>query len=163
VFKDHFFTFSEKPTLQKIVGNNIREKVRNLQSADWGMSTNLEAVFDLILDTAQENNIPASEMPSKLYLVSDMEYNVACNPSLTLFQTIEEKYKEAGYQRPDIVFWNVNARNTQSPVRFDDKGTCLVSGCSPAILKSLLAGSILTAEQVMLDTINVSRYDSVTI
>jgi hypothetical protein len=163
VFKDHFFTFSERPTLQKVIGNNIREKVRNLQRADWGMSTNLEAIFDLILDTAQEKNILASEMPSKLYIVSDMCFNQACNPSLTLFQTIEEKYKEAGYQRPDIVFWNVNARNAQSPVRFDDKGTCLVSGCSPAILKSLLNGSILTAEQVMLDTINVERYKKVTI
>jgi hypothetical protein len=92
-----------------------------------------------------------------------MNFDVACNPSLTLFQTIEEKYKEAGYQRPDIIFWNVNARNTQSPVRFDDKGTCLVSGCSPSILKSLLNGNILTAEQVMLDTINVERYKKVTI
>jgi hypothetical protein len=163
LFKDHFITFSERPTLQKVIGNNIREKVSHLQRADWGMSTDLEAVFNLILDTAQENNIPASEMPTKLYITTDMNFDVACNPSLTLFQTIEEKYKEAGYQRPDIIFWNVNARNTQSPVRFDDKGTCLVSGCSPSILKSLLNGNILTAEQVMLDTINVSRYDSVTI
>jgi hypothetical protein len=161
LFKDHFITFSEIPTLQKVIGNNIREKVSHLQRADWGMSTNLEAVFNLILDTAQENNIPASEMPTKLYITTDMNFDVACNPSLTLFQTIEEKYKEAGYVRPDIVFWNVNARNTQTPVRFDDNGTCLVSGCSPSILKSLLNGNILTAEQVMLDTINVKRYDIV--
>ena len=162
-FKDRFITFSEKPSLQRVLGNNIREKVNNLQSADWGMSTNLESVFNLILDTAQEHNIPASELPSKIYIVSDMEFNVACNPKATLFQTIEEKYKEAGYERPELVFWNVNARNTHTPVRFDEKGTCLVSGCSPSILKSLLAGSITSAEQIMLETINVKRYDSVVI
>jgi hypothetical protein len=160
-FKDRFITFSETPTLQKVIGNNIREKVRNLQSADWGMSTNLEAVFNLILDTAQEHNIPASELPSKIYIVSDMEFNQACKPKATLFQTIEEKYKEAGYERPELVFWNVNAKNTHTPVRFDERGTCLVSGCSPSILKSLLAGRITSAEQIMLETINVKRYDTV--
>jgi len=160
-FKDRFITFSERPTLQKVIGNNIREKVRNLQSADWGMSTNLESVFNLILDTAQEHNIPASELPTKIYIVSDMEMNQACKLNSTLFQTIEEKYKEAGYERPELVFWNVNARNTHTPVRFDERGTCLVSGCSPSILKSLLAGSITSAEQIMLETINVKRYDTV--
>ena len=163
-FKDYFITFSETPTLQKVVGNNIREKVRNLQSADWGLSTNLESVFDLILDSAVENSIPVSEMPAKLYIVSDMEFNAALkHPNLTLFQNIDAAYKAAGYQRPELVFWNVNAKNLQSPIRFDEKGTCLVSGCSPSILTSLLAGEIISAEQVMLDTINVVRYSVVTV
>ena len=163
-FKDYFISFSEAPTLQKVVGNNIREKVRNLQSADWGLSTNLESVFDLILDSAVENSIPVSEMPAKLYIVSDMEFNAALkHPNLTLFQNIDAAYKAAGYQRPELVFWNVNAKNLQSPIRFDEKGTCLVSGCSPSILTSLLAGEIISAEQVMLDTINAVRYSVVTV
>jgi hypothetical protein len=163
-FKDRFITFSETPTLQKVIGNNIREKVINLQRADWGMSTNLEAVFDLILDTAKEHNIPASELPTKIYIVSDMEFNVACrHPDKTLFQNIDSAYQSAGYERPELVFWNVNARNTQSPVKFDDKGTCLVSGCSPSILTSLLSGKIISAEQIMLETLNVKRYDTVVV
>jgi len=163
-FKDRFITFSESPKLQKVVGNNIREKVRNLQSADWGMSTNLEAVFDLILRAATTNSVPASEMPSKVYIVSDMEFNQALShPDKTLFQNIDLAYKAAGYERPELVFWNVNAKNTQSPIRFDDRGTCLVSGCSPSILTSLLNGKIISAEQVMLDTINVVRYSVVTV
>jgi hypothetical protein len=163
-FKDRFITFSESPKLQKVVGNNIREKVRNLQSADWGMSTNLEAVFDLILRAATTNSVPASEMPSKVYIVSDMEFNQALShPDKTLFQNIDLAYKAVGYERPELVFWNVNAKNTQSPIRFDDRGTCLVSGCSPSILTSLLNGKIISAEQVMLDTINVVRYSVVTV
>lgn len=163
-FKDHFITFSETPTLQKVIGNNIREKVRNLQSADWGMSTNLESVFNLVLEMATENNVPQSEMPSKVYIISDMEINQACqHPDKTIFQNIDAAYKSAGYERPELVFWNVNARNTHTPVRFDEAGTCLVSGCSPSILTSLLSGKIISPEQVMLDTINVKRYDSVVI
>lgn len=163
-FKDRFITFSERPTLQKVVGNNIHEKVMNLSRADWGMSTNLESVFNLILDTAKENNIPESELPSKVYIVSDMEINVAFhNPSKTIFENIKIKYEESNYKCPDLVFWNVNARNIQSPIKYDERGTCLVSGCSPSILKSLLSGIVISAEQVMLDTINVNRYNTITI
>jgi len=163
-FKNRFITFSDEPTLQKVVGNNIREKVFNLQRADWGMSTNLESVFNLILDTAKEHNIPASELPIKIYIVSDMEFNTACHhPNDTLFQNIKKKYEQANYKCPDLVFWNVNARNIQSPIKHDERGTCLVSGCSPSILKSLLSGNIVSAEQVMLDTINVKRYEPVVI
>jgi hypothetical protein len=163
-FNSRFITFSENPTLQRVVGYNVRERVSNLQNADWGMTTDLESVFDLILDTAKEHNLPASDLPAKLYIVSDMEFNAACGrPSETFLETIKSKYETANYKCPDLVFWNVNARNVQSPIRFDQNGTCLVSGCSPSILKSLLSGDITTPEQVMLDTINVARYDAVKI
>ena len=163
-FKDFFMTFSEKPSLQKVVGNNIRERVTNLAKADWGMSTDLESVFNLILEMATENNVPQSEMPTKLYLITDMEFNEALKfPDITLFQNIDVAYKTAGYERPELVFWDVNARNTHFPVKFDQVGTCLVSGCSPSILTSLLSGKIISAEQVMLDTINVKRYDVVVV
>lgn len=161
-FKDTFVTFSEKPVLQKVIGNNISERVWNLQSADWGMSTDLNAVFSLILNTAIENKVPATDMPERLYIVSDMEFNEACQyPEKTLFYNITELYKAAGYKRPELVFWNVNARSNQAPVKFDEEGTCLVSGCSPVVLKSLLAGKQMTPESVMLDTVNVARYNQV--
>jgi hypothetical protein len=93
-----------------------------------------------------------------------MEFNQACSdPNATLFETIDGAYEDAGYQRPELVFWNVNARNNQCPMRFDESGTCLVSGCSPAILTSLLAGKIISPEQVMFNAINVERYQTVVV
>jgi hypothetical protein len=161
-FKNHFITFSDEPSLQRVEGETLMEKVQNLQAADWGMSTNLEAVFTLILDTAARLNLSAEELPARVYIVSDMEFNEACSaPEATLFQTIDAAYKAAGYSRPELVFWNVNARNTHSPVRFDEAGTCLVSGCSPSILTSLLSGSAASSAQVMLDTICTNRYNCV--
>jgi hypothetical protein len=163
-FKNNFITFSSEPSIEKVIGNNIREKVTNLSQANWGMSTNLEKVFTVILDSAKKANVPADEMPSKVYIVSDMEFNVACNnPSDTLFQNIEAAYANAGYIKPELVFWNVNARNVQSPITFNEKGACLVSGCSPAILTSLLSGEIINSEDLMLKTINNERYNRVII
>ena len=161
-FANSFLTFSTNPTLQKVVGNNIREKVLNLSKADWGMSTNLQAAFDLILLTAVKHNVPESEMPDSLYIVSDMEYDSACNCH-TNFEALKMKYKASGYKLPNIVFWNVNARNNQAPITKDDKGTCLVSGCSPSILKTLLSGNTISPIDVMLETINSERYETVTI
>ncbi len=161
-FKDHFITFSEEPSLQQVVGGTVMEKVQNLKAADWGMSTNLEAVFTLILDTAKRLKLQTEELPERVYIVSDMEFNQACqSPEATLFQTIDAAYKVAGYSRPELVFWNVNARNTHCPVRMDEAGTCLVSGCSPSILTSLLSGTTMSPVQIMLETINTNRYNCV--
>jgi Domain of unknown function (DUF2828) len=164
IFKDHFITFSGTPQLQKITGSTIFEKVSHLQRADWGMNTDLEAVFDLILRKAVSAKIPANEMPDKVYIISDMEFDVAAqNPKSTLFDLIDSNYNSAGYVRPELVFWNVNSRNNNTPVRFDQRGVCLVSGCSPSILKSLLAGEIESPQQLMLSTLNVERYERVVV
>jgi len=162
-FKNSFLTFSNIPTLQKVEGNNIREKIYNLARSAWDMSTNLQSVFNLILTTGIENNVPQSEMPDTIYIVSDMEFNSACERSSTNYKLIREKYELAGYKAPNLVFWNVNNCNTQSPITKDDEGTCLVSGCSPSILMTLLMGKMITPTGIMLDTINAERYETVTI
>lgn len=162
LFKNHFITFSEKPTLQKVIGNNLHEKVQNLKYADWGMSTNIQAVFDLILETSLKHNIKQDEMPETLYIVSDMEFNQAVSDNTkTNFQVIDEKYEQYGYKRPNLVFWNVNAKSNQSPITKDDKGTCLVSGCSPVILESLMEKKYISAVDVMMETLNKDRYNVV--
>lgn len=164
IFKDHFITFSGNPQLQQVIGNSIAEKVAHLQTADWGMNTDLEAVFNLILNKAVSAQLPANEMPDKVYIISDMEFDVAAkNPKSTLFDIIDSNYNSAGYVRPELIFWNVNSKNNNVPVKFDQRGVCLVSGCSPSILTSLLGGSIDSPQQLMLTTLNVERYDRVTL
>jgi hypothetical protein len=162
-FANHFITFSDEPSLEKVIGNNIIEKVNNLSSAHWSMSTNLQAVFDLILETAVSHNVPQDDMPQTVYIVSDMEFNACADETSTNYQAIIEKYKQHGYQKPKLVFWNVNARNTQVPITINESGTCLVSGCSPVILQTLLEGNEMTAEQIMLDVISKNRYNQIII
>jgi len=159
-FANHFITFSSRPKLQKIVGQNITEKVRYLYKAEWEMNTDLQAVFNLILSTAINNSIPQSEMINKIYIISDMEFD-CCHPQRTNFEVIKEKYRAAGYEMPILVFWNVSSRNDQSPVTIDDRGVYLVSGCSPVIFKSLMKNKSVSAYDLMLEVLNGERYNRV--
>ena len=79
------------------------------------------------------------------------------------FEEIERKYKEAGYERPGIVFWNVNGDAGNVPVTLRDKNIALISGYSPAIIQSVMKGEFLNPIQVMLVTVNSERYSKIKI
>ena len=162
-FKDAFITFSEDPELQYLRGS-LKQRLSQLRNAEWGMSTNLEKVFNLILTQAKNNNITEEFMPTKILILSDMQFNQAKRrDSLGAQSMIEEMYNEAGYKIPDIVYWNLNAKGGNFPVEFDKNGTALVSGFSPSILKSILGGKSMTPESILMDTVNDIRYSLVTI
>ena len=161
-FQNYIMTFSDDSTFVKIGGNTLREKLKSIHDSDHRMSgsTNLQSSFNEILRVAIANNVPASDMPNTLFVISDMEFN-SCTKG-TNYDNIKAKYRAAGYELPEIVFWNVNARNDQSPITMNDKA-CLVSGYSPSILRAVLSGVQLTPTDVMLETINHERYDRVTL
>lgn len=166
-FKDAFITFSSNPQLQVLSGS-LKDRYAQMISSDWGMSTNLEATFKLILNQATKHNLSEAEMPNKILILSDMEFNQATggggwrneggkwNP--TAQQMIEKMYADAGYKVPQIVYWNIQSRNGGVPVAFDKAGTALVSGFSPAIMTSLLGGDIESPQQIMDKTILSERY-----
>ncbi|MEM7035652.1 MAG: DUF2828 family protein [Bacteroidota bacterium] len=158
VFKDAFMTFSATPKLQYLKGD-LYQRVNQLLRADWGMNTNLEAVFNLVLNKAKAAKLPASEMPTKLLIISDMEFDVACNYNQNALEMIEDHYKRAGYRRPGIVFWNVNGRTGNVPAKVNAKNVALVSGFSPAILKTVLnGGDTFTPLGILKDTVMAERY-----
>ncbi len=160
VFKDHFITFSTTPTLEKLVGHNLQQKVQNLSRAHWAMSTNLQSVFDLILNAAITNKLTDADIPKSLIIVSDMEFNVACSHNnKTNFEVMRDKFKKHNLTLPTIVFWNVNATSQQSPVTKDERGAVLVSGCSPVVFKAFLERKEITPFDAMLEVLNSPRYD----
>lgn len=157
-FKDAFVTFSETPQLQYLNGK-LNDRYLQLKRADWGMSTNLEAVFTLVLNQATKFNLPESEMSTTILIMSDMEFNSATNRHHRALDMIREKYETAGYTMPKLVFWNIQSRNAGNfPVQVGDNGTALVSGFSPAILKSLLTGEDMSPIGIMNKTVNNERY-----
>ena len=163
IFKDAFITFSSNPKMQYLRGS-LYERLRQLHSAEWSMSTNLEAVYKLILNTATKNNLAESDMPTKLLIISDMEFNsCAQNGSDTALSMIGKMYSDAGYKMPEIIFWNVNGRLGNVPSKFTQKGVGVVSGFSPSILKSILQGNIDTPEILMLRTVMSERYTPITV
>lgn len=161
-FKDYFMTFSSDANLQKVQGKTLREKMRSIESDGWCGSTNIQAAFDAILGVAVNNNVPADEMPSTLYIISDMEFDNATHGHQTNFEVIKKKYAAAGYTMPSIVFWNVDARSGRNlPVERDENGVAMVSGFSPVIFKMVTENK--SPEQVMFDTINAERYAKIVV
>ena len=157
-FHNHFLTFSMTPQLVEIKGEDFVEKVRYCRTFDECANTNLEAVFDLILQAAAENHVPQAEMPAKLYIISDMEFDHCVkNSSMTNFENAKASYAAAGYILPDLVFWNVDSRHEQQPVKENDRGVALVSGNSPRIFSMIMDGE-LNPYDFMLSVIDTERY-----
>jgi len=168
VFKNAFITFSAKPQLQLLEGS-LADRLNQLERADWGMNTDLPATIQLILEQALEHNIPESEMPTKILILSDMEFDQAVNGQWdsvspwnpTAQEMIKERYEMAGYKIPEIVYWNIQSRQDNIPTRFDEMGTALVSGFSPSIMKTILSCQDMTPYKMMMETIGDARYDSI--
>ena len=162
-FQNAFITFSSNPSLQYLKGN-LTERYSQLSHAEWGMSTNVEAVFNMLLNQATTNKISESEMPTTILIMSDMEFNRCISqPNDTALDMIKRKYENAGYTMPKVVFWNMQSRGSGNyPVQVTDTGTALISGFSPAILKSLLTGEDMSPVGIMNKTVNNVRYEPIT-
>ena len=159
-FHNHFIMFSKRPQLIEIKGDDFVSKLRYVSSYSEVANTNLEAVFDLILNTAVENQLDQSLLPEKLFVVSDMEFD-ACmgfhvNP-VTVFESAKAKYTAAGYELPEVIFWNVASRHTHQPVTKDESGVVLVSGCTPKLFSMILEGKT-SPYLFMLEVLESERY-----
>jgi hypothetical protein len=160
-FKDCFLTFSDKSKLEVLRGD-IVSKMAQLQRSEWGMSTNLNSAFAEILRVATKNQVAEKDMPRYVLILSDMEFNQCVRDSEnTALAMIKSKYAESGYTLPNVIFWNLNARAGNVPVKYNEQGTALISGFSPAIMKSVLSADKIDPTSIMLGTVNAPRYQVV--
>ena len=165
-FANHFITFSARPELVEFNGVDITDKLNRCASADWGANTNLEAVFDMLLNVALVNKTSQEDMPTRLYIFSDMEFDMALqewgrwehyfNPD-TLVEGIAKKWAAHGYKMPDIVFWNLDARQNNIPAI--GEGFSYVSGFSPVMIEQVLSGK--TGLDLVMEKLNSERYKNI--
>ena len=180
-FQNHFITFSDKPELVEFNGIDLYDKFRRAETANWQGSTNVEAVFDLLLDTAKKNHVTQEEMPETLYILSDMEFNSCMTDSTvtydywgrprrkilensaevnTLIEKKAKEWKAAGYKVPNVVFWNLDARQDNIPAI--GEGFFYVSGNSMNVIESILSRTPpKTAYQLMMDVLTRDRYKNI--
>lgn len=164
-FGGTFITFSDTPTVERIdLSKGLLDKFSSLASSPWGMSTDFVAVFEkLILPMAIDNKIKQEDMVKRIFVFSDMQFNSACACSedawTTSYERISKKYHDAGYEMPELIFWNLAGGRAgylegpgegdpvaPKPVTAADKGTALVSGYSQGMLKVFLDSSAFADE-----------------
>ena len=165
-FKDKFITFSSHAKLIDVSHlDNLHDKLKYLAKHDDVSSTNIESVFNLILDTAVKNGVSQEDMPKTVLIVSDMEFNMAqgyynANGNKALFETIAEKYKNMGYKLPKLVFWNVNSRTNTVPLTQNENGVILISGFSKNLMDMVMS-SELDPYKALVKQLNTKRYEVV--
>ena len=160
-FRNHFITFSENPRLVEIEGGDILEKLRHCARYNEVANTNLQRVFELILNTAVRHGVPQEEMPARLCIISDMEFDRCTRDAgMTNFRYARELFAQAGYKLPEVVFWNVASRSRQQPVTRNEQGVALVSGCSHRIFSMMKAG-IPSPYAYMMEVLGSGRYAAI--
>ena len=161
-FANHFITFSERPRLVEIQGRDIVEKTKYCATFNECANTNLEAVFLLILDTAMRNNAKQSDMPAKLYIISDMQFDFCIygGNDEPMFRKMRQLYAENGYKLPEIIFWNVASRSDVIPVKKSETGAALVSGYTASIFDMVIGGEA-SPEKIMDKILSSERYEKI--
>lgn len=139
-FHNNVITFNDIPQFIEIKDGPLYERYIQIKNIPWGGSTYLDKTFEMILEKAKQAKLQQEDMPEKIWLISDMQFN-NIDQKITNFEYISELYKKSGYKRPNLIFWNVNGSSNDFPVSVDDNGTCLISGFSTYIMKSILENS----------------------
>lgn len=155
-FRDMVLTFEDRPRWHKLnASDGIAKKVRSLEMADWGCSTNFELAYDEILKVCVENKLAKNDVPS-LIVFSDMQFNQAARGTsrlATMHETIRSKFAATAKvldwedsEPTPIIYWNLRTRG--HPVDQDTEGTVLLSGFSPSMLKMVMNGEALEDHEV---------------
>ena len=163
-FHGYYVSFASRPQLIATEGADFCDKVKRIYETNLCDNTNLEATFDLLLNTALRNHTPQDEIPENLIIISDMEidaargyYTHSNNTPEALMETIKRRWTAAGYKCPKLMYWDVNARNNTILDKSAD--VSYVSGCSPVIFEQVMKGK--SGIELMYDKLNSDRYKDI--
>lgn len=156
-FRDVWMEFSSESHIQHFAGDSIITKLRGMKSII--ANTNLDNAFKQLLSFAIKHKVPQADMPKVILIFSDMQFDMGTRSSDSAQQMIKAQYKQAGYDLPVIVYWNLNSHDNV-PVKAGKPGTVLVSGFSPSLVKSILSNiEEVTPRGIMMKTLMNPRYD----
>lgn len=159
-FANHFISFSRVPRLIETEGVDFCDKVKRIYSYNLCQNTNIEAAFDMLLRTALTNGCKQEDLPQTIIVVSDMEFDAGVDYTHnlgkgSLMEKISKEWEMYGYKMPNLIYWNVNARNNNIPMQMKD-GITFVSGMSPVIFEQVLTGK--TGLDFVLNKLDSERY-----
>lgn len=166
-FANRYISFSSRPQLIKTEGVDFCDKVARIYRTNLCENTNIQAVFDLFLNTIKKNGVKLSDIPKNIIIISDMEFDEANydwrtigrhftkDNAETLLEYIARQWAEEGYELPHLIFWNVDARQDNIPMLGQGR-ISYISGFSPSIFESLMSGK--SGYDLMMEKLNSERY-----
>ena len=174
-FAGHYISFSRAPRLVKVEGVDFVDKVARIYRTNLCENTNIEATFDLLLNTAIQNHCTQDELPQNIIVISDMEFdaatrqgwgwgsysasNINSSNAETVMEGIAKKWANHGYQLPNLIFWNVDARQNNIPMDMGNGRVSYVSGFSPSIFQTIMTGK--TGYDLMMEKLDSPRYEAI--
>jgi len=165
-FHNHYISFSRYPQLIETEGVDFVDKVKRIYTTNLCGNTNLEAAFDLVLETAKKNHLSQSDMPKNIIVISDMQvdaarrnyYGYRDNTSVkTMMENMRDRWRREGYRLPRLIYWNVNA--SKDTILDDGPDVTYVSGFSASIFQQIMSNKI--GIELMLDVLNDPRYKDI--
>ena len=165
-FAGYYISFASRPQLIKTDGVDFVDKVQRIYKTNLVDNTNIEATFDLMLDTALKTKCSQDDLPQNVIIISDMEFDSATSGwrsssiinsrnAETVLEGIARKWASYGYQMPHLIFWNCQARQNNIPM-LGNGPISYVSGFSPSIFETIMSGK--TGYDLMMDKLNSERY-----
>lgn len=149
-FNGGFITFSSRPEyVQLDLTQSLCDIVLGMSDANWGMNTDLNAVFTkLLLPLAIKHGVSKEDMIKRLFVFTDMQFDAGegtCADATsweTNYDAVERAYKEAGYDVPQIVYWDLNTRGRETvEVQAERRGVAMMNGFSAAMMKVFMGKS----------------------
>lgn len=164
-FKDFAITFHESPSFIDLTDcEDIIEKFEDVKNAKWWWNTDLQKTFDIILERAKQNNLKDEDMPESVIILSDMEFD-QCEwwyRDKTNLEAIKEKYKEAGFKMPNLLFWNLNGRSWNVVCEENEQWVFMISGFSTNVVKTFMSESrFANARELMEAELLSERYSMI--
>lgn len=100
-------------------------------------NTDVQKVFNLILNTGIDNQLADEDMPKMVILVSDMQFDQTAN-GWDNIKLMRKKFEDAGYTVPTVVFWNMSSEYKNTPLKGFEHGI-LMSGYSQNLWDTLVS------------------------
>ena len=154
-YRGRLITFTSEPCFHQVEGSNLFEKIQSISGMNWGCSTNLIKVFEMLLENAVSNKLTAESMVKTLFVFTDMQFDQAerSNEYRTTYEIIREKYANLGFPVPRVVFWNLRNVGGGFPVNKDEPGVALMSGFSGEVLRLFLEDKELSPQSLMIEAV----------
>lgn len=162
-FAGLYMTFTGNPHYITVSRNDSLQAMCKKAFTDVGYNTDLNKAFRLIYNTAVQNHVPQKDLPRALVVISDMEIdNYIRYNNMDFLQKWKQLFREAGYEMPQLVCWNVNARNDTFLAQAAEKGIKYLSGSSVSVFKDLISTlNCESAYDAMIKVLMNKMYDRV--